>query len=370
MISSHCLKLGYFHSRLSSLWGGCSFRFDLDSREFQPVNLGSKLHSFFVLIITFFYWTLFLPSQIYSYHRKPDHFDEFNLAVICWIASFLGIIALVFNFFHAEDYIQLMNGGLRFMERFQAEFMPADWNPDRSYRNKILELLGFLLLLCGNCTGLVVITHMIFYPRMVFYPLSEVPERIPLGPFSFGVQLFLVSMASMANCTMISLLCFSCTVWYFTIVPIYSEELFLSFRRKYQSRAELRGELRNLMKVYRQVELLHNTLVKLGGVMIIPLQTLCDGLVLFCNLMLIRSADTSGSGSERRRLSGVMLMFLLNISLWAGFGCSLFLKMTGKMGTMSERTLKSWDKASILTNVWGSHGMFYTKEELKLFRKF
>lgn len=116
MYSSRFLKLINFQIRCAYFWGACPFRYNSTKRSVHVTLLG-RCHLAFLTSVIFVFTLLFLPQQIYRY-RQPEHFDQFNLAVVIWILIVLANGIFIFIFFNSQEFCYIFNVSLRFVENF------------------------------------------------------------------------------------------------------------------------------------------------------------------------------------------------------------------------------------------------------------
>jgi len=322
-------------------------------------------HTILVLTIS-----ILFGIRAYQAHVQDD-LKHFNMAMTYFYASIAVGISLVNCALKAEELHLLYNGFISYSSNFYRELCyrnyrircfncgslsllnnfvgkwMVDKNPENNKRNRYRDYAIVVLLFSTIILSLFCLLHYILYPDSV-YPFG-------LLPLSLQDNLFLYLVIGVYSCFAIEIawmtLLFLATIvgscFYFFLGIAFKD--LNTQRGQYITRQALRDP-KSLMKVCRELEILHKLCMDIFGILVIALQAVITQVILMTNYTIIRHWN---------RLDEVTIAVLILFT--AVFQTVWFTILTcgGLYHVHSGRTLKSW-----------KYLKFSSKEEAKMISKF
>lgn len=298
------------------------------------------LKSFFLWLITAFYVTIFIPSQIIQMYTVGN-FEQFTYLIIICLCAICGVIVLGILILRVHDIVVMLNFTLTFVKYFEKTFTSCHtYCAEYSQENcKLLQLIHYTCMYQVTVVT-VLIGHYFLFPSWQFYLTSEMqPEFFNSFIYiSYGIG---YGWAVIAICLLMLLGFFILLAYFIHFIPIFGHEFRLDKKNSVIFKTKATGNLRkviNFTRVYRALEImltLQNQVIAVG---LLPLQTCAWFLCVFCFVTLEKHW-------KDLQALGKLIVF--------GFGCvcmltwTLILKMAGHITVTNGKTRHSWKRAEI-----------------------
>ncbi|CAL8070812.1 unnamed protein product [Orchesella dallaii] len=228
-------------------------------------------------------WTFIAVCQTVIRWIKGN-FDEFNMNYILTILLIALTIPIFLYTVFLNEFVHEYNQFLLYCASLQRDFMPKSYDPNKSFANMVIDFGAAVIL-----AGLVILTLLtgcliILYPRLPFLIGSIIPEKFFILPVRLIVTPVQIYLCVCVYCT--AILAVTSIYYYFCLMtPFVSQELRMD-RKKYKTSDNLRTP-KNLIKVYRTVQLLNIEAMFCCGPFIVPQQILLSKFIVFNNYMQI-----------------------------------------------------------------------------------
>ncbi|CAL8081110.1 unnamed protein product [Orchesella dallaii] len=337
MFSNRFLKVVEIHYLLSRISWATPLKFNSSTRQITLPRF-ARLRCYFMVIVLLAL-SFYLILQVFRIYRLKNYNSDnfyflYGLTIVCLISN---CFQLIFSLL-PKELAFIIREILEFLVEIKEQFRPL-FDPNKDRMTFLFDYtLIFIQLMCLN-GGIVTTFHFIAFPNAPMYPINDLPYDWGKLFWVRVVQFFVWGLINLAGWSYVATTLISAGTYAMYIIPLVVNEMSFAKRgSKKKPMYKTRGSLRQpevLKCYYRRVEILHLYLLKLFGLILVPIQTLIYQLVLFCNFMLLTKFDSLSKPTT------IMLI------IWSGFGTfgwTLTLHIGGQMHVRSSQTLSSWGR--------------------------